>query len=92
MKLTYITCSVAKGTTDWKDSAGNRYRLDQYGSQTLRAIASTDPLTARERYGVPDNIYTIDWNTGKMTLVREMLKYFRKLPARKKTKKRSAKR
>ena len=91
MILRYVTCSVAKGTTDWKDSAGNRYRLNQRGSRTLRDIASTDPLEARSRYGVPDNIYFVDWNTGKMTIVKEMLKYFRKLPARKKPKRRSGK-
>lgn len=91
MILRYVTCSVPKGTTDWKDSAGNRYRLDQYGSRTLRDIASTEPLKARRVYGVPDNTYWVDWNAGKMTIVKEMLKYFRKLPARKKPKKRSGK-
>ena len=89
MKLTYVACSVVKGTTDWKDSAGNRYRLDQYGSKTLREIASTDPLVARERYGVPDNIYWTDWNAGEMTIVKGMLKYFEKLPARKKAPKKT---
>lgn len=89
MILRYVTCSVPKGTTDWKDSAGNRYRLNQQSMKTLRDIASTDPLEARSRYGVPDNIYWVDWNAGKMTIVKEMLKYFRKLPARKKPKKRS---
>jgi len=91
MKLKYIGCSVAKGTTDWKDSKGNRYRLDQFGSKTLREIASIDPLVARERYGVPDNIYYVDWNAGKMTIVPEMLRFFRKLPARKKAKRRNVK-
>ena len=90
MILTYKTCSVAKGTTDWKDAAGNVYRLDQYGSRTLRTIARTDPLTAREQYGVPDNTYYV--KAGKMTIVPEMLKYFRKLPAKKKPKKRTPRR
>lgn len=92
MILTYITCSVAKGTTDWKDSTGNRYRLDQYGSKTLREIASTDPLTVREQYGLPNNIYTINWNSGKMAVSKPLLRFFRKLPARKKAKKKGAKR
>ena len=87
MILRYVGCSVAKGTTDWKDSAGNRYRLNQQGARTLRAIASTDPLKARSKYGVPDNIYYVDWNAEKMTITKEMLKYFRKLPTRKKPKK-----
>ena len=86
MKLAYVGCSVAKGTTDWKDPAGNRYRLDQYGAGTLREIACTDPLVVRERYGVPDNIYWVDWTpgwtAGTMTIIPEMLRYFKKLPAR----------
>lgn len=84
MILKYAACSVPKGTTDWKDSSGHRYRLDQYGMRRLREIAATDPLKVREEHGFPDNIYWVDWNSGKMTISKPLLKFFRKLPARKK--------